>query len=171
VETEGPVTAAESEKFTHRLGVVYQPTVSLDIYAQNSSSFRPNFTIQADGSPLEPEYGEQYEVGQRLRLMQERLQLSTAVFDMEKRNVTRNLGGGFHEQIGEVRSRGFEAEVAGLVMSAWHLTLGYGFTHARFADYLTGTGAGIDLSGNTPRRAPEHTVTFSTSYAWRNGCR
>ena len=169
VETEGPVTRGESEKFTHRLGLVYQPTVSLDIYAQNSSSFRPNFTIQADGRPLEPEYGEQYEVGQRLRLMQERLQLSAAVFNLEKRNVTRNLGGGFYEQIGKVRSRGFEAEVAGLVTSAWHLTLGYGFTHARFADYFTGTGAGTNLSGNTPRRAPEHTVTFSTSYAWQNG--
>jgi iron complex outermembrane recepter protein len=169
VETEGPVTRPEYEKFTHRLGLVYQPTVSLDLYAQNSSSFRPNFTIQADGSTLEPEYGEQYEVGQRLRLMQERLQLSTAVFNLEKRNVARNLGGGVYEQIGKVRARGVEAEVAGLVTSAWQLTLGYGFTDATFLDYFTGTGAGIDLSGNTPRRAPEHTVTFSTSYAWRNG--
>ena len=169
VETEGPVTPGESEKFTHRLGFVYQPTVSLDLYAQNSTGFRPNFTINADGTPLEPEYAEQYEIGQRLRLMQERLQLSAAVFNVEKRNVQRNLGGGVYEQIGKVRARGFEAEAAGLVTSAWHLQLGYGFTDATFLDYFTGTGAGINLSGNTPRRAPEHTVTFSTSYAWRNG--
>ena len=57
--------------------------------------------------------------------MQERLQLSTAVFNVEKRNVARNLGGGVYEQIGKVRARGFEAEVAGLVTSAWHLTRGY----------------------------------------------
>jgi iron complex outermembrane receptor protein len=169
VETEGPLTETDYDRFTHRLGLVYQPTVSLDVYAQNSSSFRPNFAIPADGRPLEPEYGEQYEVGQRLRLMQERLQLSTAVFHIEKRNIARNMGGGIYDQIGKLRSRGFEAEVAGLVTSAWHLTLGYGFTHARFVDYFTGTGAGVNLSGNTPRRAPEHTVTFSTSYAWRNG--
>lgn len=25
------------------------------------------------------------------------------------------------------------------------------------------------LSGNTPRRSPRHTVTFSTSYLWPNG--
>jgi iron complex outermembrane recepter protein len=167
VETEGPITRGESDKFTHRVGLVYQPTAALDLYAQNSSSFRPNFTIQADGTPLEPEYGEQFEVGQRLRLLQERLHLMTAVFQIEKRNVTRSLGGGFFEQIGKLRSRGFEAELAGQVAPRWSLGIGYGFTRAEFRDYLT--NAGVDLSGNTPRRAPRHTVSLSTSYAFENG--
>jgi iron complex outermembrane receptor protein len=166
VETEGPITLGESEKFTYRLGVVYQPATRLDLYAQSSTAFRPNFSTQSDGTPLEPEYGVQYEVGQRLRLMEERLQLSAAIFNIEKRNVARSLGGGLFEQIGKLRSRGFETEVAGNVTSRWVVSAGYGFTDATFLDYYSGN---INLTGNTPRRVPEHTVTFSTSYAWANG--
>jgi iron complex outermembrane receptor protein len=167
VETEGPVTLGQSEKFTYRTGLVYQPAAMVDLYAQNSTSFKPNFTIQANGLPLDPEYGEQYEVGQRLRLMQDRLQLSTAVFQIEKRNIARSLGGGVYEQIGKLRSRGFEAELAGRVRPPWLVNLGYGLTRATFLDYRTAAGA--NLSGNTPRRAPAHTVSFSTSYNWQNG--
>ena len=133
------------------------------------NSFKPNFTIAADGSPLNPEYGEQYEVGQRLRLMQERLQFSTAVYQVERRNVARNLGGGIYEQIGRQRARGLEAELGGFLTTAWRANVGYGFTKATFLEYRTGAGVGVDLSGNTPRRAPEHTLSLSTSYAWQNG--
>jgi iron complex outermembrane receptor protein len=166
VETQAPITRGRSDKFTHRAGLVYQPTGAIDVYAQNSTSFRPNFSIQPDGTLLEPEYGEQYEVGQRLRLMEERLQLSAAVFSIEKRNLTRSLGGGFFEQIGKLRSRGFEAELTGLVAPQWNVQVGYGYARARFLDYISGT---TNLTGRVPRRAPEHSVSFSTSYVWPNG--
>ena len=166
-ETDGPVTRGHSEEFTHRVGIVYQPTSAADLYVQNSTAFRPNFNVQADGTPLKPEYGEMFEVGQRLRFMQERLQLSGAIFHVEKRNVSRSIGGGFFDQIGKVRSRGAEAEVRGRLTSVWSVDLGYGFTKATFIDYFTNAGA--NLSGKTPRRAPEHMISFSTSYAWRSG--
>lgn len=169
VETEVAPTLSGSEKFTHRVGVVYQPATALDLYAQNSTSFKPNFSVNLDGSPLNPEYGEQFEVGHRLRLFQERLQFSTAVYQIERQNVTRSLGGGLFEQIGRQRARGLEAELGGFLTTAWRVNLGYGFTRARFLDYRTGTGVGVDLSGNTPRRAPAHTLSFVTSYSWRNG--
>ncbi len=165
-ETQVPIIRGQSDKFTHRAGLVYQPTTAIDIYAQNSTSFRPNFNIQPDGSLLKPEYGEQYEVGQRLRMMQERLQLSAAVFSIEKRNLTRSLGGGFFEQIGKLRSRGFETELTGLLTPEWNVQAGYGYTRATFLDYISGN---VNLTGRIPRRAPNHTVSFSTSYVWPNG--
>ena len=166
-ETEGPVTRGRSGDVTYRAGVVYQPTGAFDLYAQNSTSFKPNFSVQADGTLLEPEYGELHELGQRLRMMQERLELSSAVYQIEKRNVARSLGGGRFEQIGKVRSRGFEADLRGRLTSMWNVDLGYGFTKAKLVDFLTNTG--VNLSGNVPRRAPEHTFSLSTSYAWQNG--
>lgn len=166
VETQGAVTRRKSEKATHRVGVVYQPIDRVDIYAQNSSSFRPNFNVQLDGTPLLPEYGEQYEVGQRSRLVKERLQLTTAAFHIEKRNLTRSLGGGRFEQIGRLRSRGVEAELAGRLTPRWSVSTGYGFVDATFLDYISGS---TNLSGKTPRRVPHHTFTFSTSYGWDNG--
>ena len=166
-ETEGPITRGRSGDVTYRAGFVYQPTAALDIYTQNSTSFRPNFSVQPDGALLDPEYGVLYEVGQRFRMIQERLELSSAVYQIEKRNVARSIGGGWFEQIGKVRSRGFEADLRGRLAPTWTVDLGYGFTRARLLDYLT--NAGVNLSGNVPRRAPEHTLSVSTSYAWQNG--
>jgi iron complex outermembrane receptor protein len=164
LETEGPLTRGESEKFTYRAGLVYQPAGTVDIYVQNSTAFRPNFNIQADGTPLEPEEGELFEVGNRLRLLRDRVEISSAVFNVEKRNVARSIGGGNFDQIGKIRSRGFETELHGRVVSTLSLDLGYGFADAEFLDYFTNAGA--NLSGKTPRRAPEHTVSFTASYGW-----
>ena len=167
VETNGPLVKGESEKFTYRAGVVYQPNAMVDLYVQNSTAFKPNFNIQADGTPLEPEHGELYEIGQRVRMMGNRLELASAVFHVEKRNVARSIGGGMFDQIGKIRSRGVEAELHGRVTSALGVDLGYGFTKATFRDYFT--NAGLNFSGNTPRRAPVHTATLSGSYNWANG--
>jgi iron complex outermembrane recepter protein len=166
-ETEGVVTRGRSGDVTYRAGVVYQPTGTFDLYAQNSTSFKPNFSVQPDGTLLDPEYGELREVGQRLRMIQDRLELSSAVYEIEKRNVARSLGGGRFEQIGKVRSRGFEADLRGRLTSMWNVDLGYGFTKAKLIDFLTNAGA--NLSGNVPRRAPEHTLSVSTTYGWQNG--
>ena len=156
-ETEGPLTRGRSGDVTYRAGVVYQPTGAFDLYAQNSTSFKPNFSVQPDGTLLDPENGELREVGQRLRMMQERLELSSAVYEIEKRNVARSIGGGRFDQIGKVRSRGFEADLRGRLAALWNVDLGYGYTRARLVDYLT--SAGVNLSGNVPRRAPEHTFS------------
>jgi iron complex outermembrane receptor protein len=169
VEGQGPVTALKRDAFTHRVGLVYQPRPTYDVYAQNSTSFKPNFSVPADGSILNPEEGVQYEVGQRVRLLRDRLQWSSAVYQTTRRNVTRSIGGGVFEQIGKQRARGFETELSGIVTEALRLHLGYGFNKATFLDYRTGSGVGVNLSGNTPRRAPEHTLAFSTSYNWESG--
>ena len=167
IETQVAPTRGESQKTTYRVGVVYQPVKAYDLYVQNSTAFRPNFSIQADGTPLKPEYGELYEAGQRLRFMQQRLEWSAAVFQIEKRNVARSIGGGNFDQIGKLRSRGFETELHGRPTSNLNLDLGYGYTKALFLDYFT--NAGVNLSGKIPRRAPRHTVNASAEYVWQNG--
>lgn len=167
VETQVAPTPGRSQKTTYRVGVVYQPVKTLDLYVQNSTAFRPNFSIQADGTPLKPEYGELYEAGQRLRLFQQRLEWSASVFQIQKRNVARSIGGGNFDQIGKLRSRGFETELHGRPTYNLNLDLGYGYTRALFLDYFT--NAGVNLSGKVPRRAPRHTVNLSAEYVWSNG--
>lgn len=167
VETEGVLTRGRSRKMTYRVGTVYQPTKTVDLYVQNSTAFKPNFNIQADGSPLEPEYGELYEAGQRMRFAQQRVEVSASVFQIERRNIARSIGGGNFDQIGRLRARGFEAELHGRATSNLNLDLGYGYTRAKFVDYFT--NAGLNLSGNVPRRAPRHTVNLSGEYLWSNG--
>lgn len=166
VETEVQVVRRNSRKPTSRVGLVYQPSGSMDIYAQYATAFKPNFNLQPDGSTLEPEFGVSYEAGQRLRFLNSRLQLNTAVFEITKRNVTFSRPGGIFEQIGKVRSRGFEADLDAAISPAWHVNLGYGYTDAVFVDYRTTLTA--DLSGNKAPRVPPHTVNLLTRYTWDN---
>ena len=160
VETAVAATNRISNKSTHRSGLVYQPITQLDLYGQYATSFRPNFNLQPDGSTLEPEYGGQLEVGQRARLLGDRLQVNTAFFRIVKRNVTFTRPGGVYEQVGKVRSQGVEIEAETRLSPKWRLSTGYGYTDATYLDYRTSLTA--DLSGN---KRPRVRPTPSTRWA------
>jgi iron complex outermembrane receptor protein len=167
VETEVPAVRRNTTKPTKRVGLVYQPAGDLlDLYAQYATAFRPNFNLQPDGSTLEPEFGVSYEVGQRFRFLQSKLQLNTALFEITKRNVTFSRPGGFFEQVGKVRSRGFEADLDAAITPMWHVNLGYGYTDAVYVDYRTSLTT--DLSGNKRPRVPPHTFNLFTRYTVDN---
>ncbi|MBM3819626.1 MAG: TonB-dependent siderophore receptor [Acidimicrobiia bacterium] len=166
VETEVAAVRRNSQKPTSRAGLVYQPTQAVDLYAQYVTGFKPNFNLQPDGSTLEPEFGRSVEVGQRFRLLQSRIQLNTAVFNITKRNVTFSRPGGVFEQVGKVRSRGFEADLDATVTPQLHVNVGYGYTDAVFVDYRTTLTT--DLSGNKAPRTPPHTVSVNGRYMWND---
>lgn len=167
VETEGPVLRREAESFTGRVGIVYQPTPVVDLYASLANSFRPLTQAQPDGTTLDPETGRQVEFGQRFHLMNDRVQLNTAIFHIVRGNVAFARPGGFFDQASEVKSRGFEADVVTSPTSNWRITGGYGFTDAEFGDYLI--NATTNLKGNSSIMAPKHVFNIWTAYDWPNG--
>ncbi len=166
VEREGTRTIRHSHALTSRQGIVYQPSPALDLYAQHATAFRPNYNLQADGTPIDPETGRQFEVGQRLRLADTRVELHAAFFRIEKRNIALARPGGLFDMAGKIRSTGAEAEIEGRIASAWLVQAGYGYTQAEYVDYVT---SAANFSGNTRPRTPRHTFNASTSYAFANG--
>jgi len=167
VEGDGPVLRREANSFTTRVGLVYQPTSVLDLYGSFANSFRPLTQAQPDGTTLEPERGRQLEFGQRFHWFGDRVQLNTAVFDIVRTNVAFSRPGGFFDQASEAQSRGFEADVTTVPVSAWRINGGYGFTDAKFGDYLV--NATTNLKGKTAIMAPRHTFSLWTSYDWPSG--
>jgi iron complex outermembrane receptor protein len=167
VESEGPLLKREAESFTGRLGLVYQPNPTLDLYGSVANSFRPLTDAQPDGTSLEPERGTQFEFGQRFHLVRDRVQLNTAIFRIVRSNVAFSRPGGFFDQASEVRSSGFEADLATTPVSNWRINGGYAFTNAEFGDYLI--NATTNLKGNTSILAPRHTFNVWTGYDWPNG--
>ena len=74
-------------KLTCSLGIVYKPLKELSLYASYSQSFNPNTeATSASGKPLEPERGEDYEIGVKAELLGSIL-LTLAYFDITKQNV------------------------------------------------------------------------------------
>ncbi len=163
----GPIARRETDAFTGRAGLVYQPTSSLDVYGSFANSFTALTLAQPDGSSLEPETGSQYEVGHRLRLYGERVELNTAVYRILRQNVPFRRPGNVFVQAGEVQSRGFEADVETTPRANWRVNGGYAFTDAEFLDYQQSLT--VNLRGNTPTFAPRHTFNLWTGYQWLNG--
>lgn len=113
-------TASQSQTATTpRLGVVYQWSPALSVYANTAYSFRPNNGIDANGNAFAPEKGHGYEVG--VKWAGAHSLTTLAAFDVTKRNVLTAdpANSGFSRAAGEVRSRGLEFE--------WNGELGGGF--------------------------------------------
>lgn len=166
IETPVDAVRRESSALTWRAGVVYQPVDRIDVYAQYATAFRPNFNLQADGSTIDPETGRQIEVGQRFRASRARIEITTSAFQIEKRNIALARPGGVFDLAGRIRSRGAEAEIEWRPSALSRLAVGYGFTNARYLDYVTTSAS---FSGHVRPRAPKHTLSVGGSVAFANG--
>jgi iron complex outermembrane recepter protein len=170
VEGVGTVTKSRQRRYSSRYGVVYQPAADVDLYAQYATSFKPNFSLQPDGSELKPEIGAQWELGNRVRLAGSRMYVNTSVFHIERQNVALSRPGGFFDQAGLIRSQGLEVELD----ARWadvRLNVGYGYTDADYLDYVNvgSTGVRTVLSGKTKPRTPTNTFSYQVEKIWRGG--
>lgn len=115
----GITTSQNQTAASPRLGVVYQWSPALSVYANTAYSFRPNNGVDANGNAFDPEKGHGYEVG--VKWAGANWLTTLAAFDVTKRNVLTAdpANSGFSRAAGEVRSRGLEFE--------WNGELGGGF--------------------------------------------
>jgi iron complex outermembrane recepter protein len=159
--------------WTPRVGLVYQPIEPVSLYASYSRSFQPVLQQTYDFQPFEPETGEQYEAGVKLDLLNRRLNSTVAVYQITKQNVSTpdirpGVPSGFSVQLGEQRSRGFEADVAARLTRSWNVIATYGFTNAIISADNTRAGA-IPIVGNFLLGTPRHTASLWTSYEFDDG--
>lgn len=156
----------QDEAFTPRIGIVYQPIEPLSIYASFAQSFAPNFGTTVDGDLLEPERGTQFELGVRGELLQDRLLVNLAAYELTKSNVaaTDPDNPDFSVATGEVRSRGIELDVIGEILSGWNVIASYAYTDAEITE-----DEGSDVEGNTLFGVPENAASLWTTYEIQNG--
>lgn len=166
VETIAALTRIEQNPFTYRAALNAQATKAIGIYASYGTSFRAQTSLSDDGKQLKPETGKQFEVGQRFDLMGGRATLNTALFWIEKENVTVSRPNGIFDQAGKLRSKGFEADLRGRPTQRLQLLASYGFTQAQFLDFFAEDGDGVvrSLRGRTPTFVPRHTARLWAAY-------
>ena len=116
-------TNLDPTKVSPRLGLVYQPTDWLALYASYSTSFTPQSDVQRSGSTLDPEEGEQYEVGAKFDLIPDRLSATLSVFEITRQNVAAPdpTDDNYSVQTGEQRVRGVELDVSGTPLEGWEI--------------------------------------------------
>ncbi|TVP63378.1 MAG: TonB-dependent siderophore receptor [Nodularia sp. (in: Bacteria)] len=158
-------TTQNDDAFTPQIGIVYQTTPELGIYANYSQSFTPNSGATISGDPLKPQTGQGYEFGLKAELLDGRLFANLAYFDTTKQNVPTADPDfpNFLIATGEQRSRGIEFDVAGDILPGWNVIASYSYTNAE-----TTKDNSIEI-GNRLFNVPQHSASLWTNYTIQSG--
>ena len=126
-----PWNAADNA-VTPRVGVIYDLTETVAVYADAARSFKPNTGAAREGGGFEPEKGKSYEMGIKWEALERQLSVDAAIYQIEKKNVltTDPLDSTFSVAAGQVRSRGFDLNVAGNITPEWRVIGGYAYVDA-----------------------------------------
>lgn len=160
-DTEGrPAAAADDKAWSKRAGVTYQMDGGWAPYAGYSESFQPLGGANAYGTPFKPQRGEQWEVGVKWQPPGQGINAFAAVYQLrEKNRKTTDPGNPLNSlQIGEVKVKGFEAEVQASLARNWDFTVGYAFTDAKISRSNTGD------QGQPVASTPRHTASAWLSH-------
>ena len=138
-------------------GLVFDLNDQYSLYASYTEIFQPQTQTGANGDRLAPVEGVTYEAGIKGELLQQKLNVSAAVFRTEQDNVAEMAGmngaTAFYRGVEGITSQGYEVEVSGEVIDGLQATAGYTF---------------VDITDAEDRRAvtyaPKHLVRASTSY-------
>lgn len=144
------------------LGAAWDITRSLTAYVNHSDGFSPQG--MAHGRPIPPEGRRLYEAGLRYSMFDDRLSVTTSVYDLTQTNMTLfNFDTDpvtFIPSAGQ-RSRGVEVEVQGQVLPGWNVIASATALKAKSLDQQ----ASIDpTSGN-----PKYQGSLWTTYTLQEG--
>lgn len=123
---------ASDNAVTPRVGVTYDLTETVAVYADAARSFKPNTGASRQGGGFEPEKGKSYEMGVKWEALDHQLSVDAAIYQIEKKNVltTDPVDSAFSVAAGQVRSRGFDLNVAGNLTPEWRVIGGYAYVDA-----------------------------------------
>ncbi|KAA0947025.1 TonB-dependent siderophore receptor [Pseudomonas sp. ANT_H14] len=107
------------DALTQRAGLLYQLTPQVGLFANASTSFKPNNGLDAGGKSFKPEEDVGYEVGIKSELFDDRLSTTLAAFHIEKENVlTLDPDTNTSRAMGKARSQGFDLQLTGQLTDA-----------------------------------------------------
>ncbi|MEM1293146.1 MAG: TonB-dependent receptor [Cyanobacteria bacterium P01_H01_bin.162] len=160
-------TSQNDDAVTPRIGIVYQPTETIALYANYAQSFTPNTETDVDGLPLEPETGDGFEVGIKADLIPNRLSATLAYFDITRQNVAtadpNDPLAAASIATGEQRSRGVDLDISGEILPGWNIIASYAYIDAEITEDNT-----LEV-GNRLASVPEHSASLWTTYEIQSG--
>ena len=172
VDYEDKLTATKRDyqKFSPMLGLLLAPTPNLSLYANAGLAFAaPSARVIG---PRRAEESTQFELGAKQRLLDGRLNLNVALFQLTKENIAIPDNSGITRQNGDQESRGLEIEIAARPAPDWHLFATYALLDAELTQFnefvFVPSAEGFtpqlfERSGNVPAFAPDHLLTLWTA--------
>ncbi|WP_047712138.1 TonB-dependent siderophore receptor [Pseudomonas lactis] len=156
---------AADNAVTPRLGVIYDLTDTVAVYADAARSFKPNTGASREGGGFAPEKGKSYEMGVKWEALDRQLSVDAAIYQIEKKNVltTDPVDNTFSVAAGQVRSRGFDLNVAGNLTPEWRVIGGYAYVDAEV------TRDNTLRSGTRLMNIPRNSFSLLNVYEFQDG--
>lgn len=166
----------EKDFINWQAGLTFKPTENSSIYASYATSSNPVGVDGGDGSEgitaaienLKPEEVKTYELGTKWDVLNDRLNLTAAIFRTEKTNTRATTTEGTTSNIGETRVDGIELGVTGNVTDKWAVMAGYTYLDSELVDGGF-TKVGDDYvvnpsNGNQVQNVAKNSATLWTTY-------
>ena len=167
--------AQDSYKTSPSIAAIWEPFKNTTLYASFSRSYRPvgaDIAVAVGGvatevpgtNNLQPERADTFEVGAKVDLLDGKLGLTAAAFNIDKKNsysidpTTGEVISGFSENGEGRRIRGFELGASGKLTDNWTVTAAYAYLDGKVTRTKTGT------AGNLAPSVPHNNFTLWTSY-------
>ena len=170
---------SDTDFFNYQAGVTFKPTENSAIYASYATAANPIGIDAGDGSEgigapgrntteaqaramnnLKPEEVRTMELGTKWDVLNNKLNLTAAIFRTEKTNTRAADADGFTRNIGETRVDGFELGANGNITEKWALSAGYTYLDSEILD----DGPKDSNEGNQVQNVAKNSATLWTTY-------
>ena len=179
---KNPVVVTKDNKrpdqaFSPKLGLVYQPTKEMSIFASYSNSFSPNSGTTVDLKAIKPSIIDQYEIGIKNDFFKGLLSTNVTVYQINNNNLaqtaefkadgTPNTDTTIKVLSGATKSKGVEVDVTARPVVGLGVMAGYSYNDMRYSK--TSGLKGSFIEGDRLVRVPANTANLSFYYTLHDG--
>jgi iron complex outermembrane recepter protein len=161
--------AFDDDVLTYRGALGYKVNSNILAYYSYAMGLRPQTLGDEDrNGPFPPQESYSHEVGVKWDFFNQRLNVTTSVYDMRKTNILERdpkpgVPSTWLAPIGEVTSKGFEFDVSGQITNAWNVSANYAYNDTKVTD----RGAFGTAIGSKFPNAPRHKTGVWTRYNFK----
>ncbi|WP_417813268.1 TonB-dependent siderophore receptor [Thalassospira alkalitolerans] len=163
-DADGTTSYASTEgEWSGRAGLAYLFDNGVTPYVNASTSFNPVLDTTTSGQLMQPETGQQYEIGVKYTPTGFNAVFTAALFDLTRQNVV--TGSGVNKsQLGEVTSQGIELEAKANLTENLKLTASFTALDMEVTDDADAT-----IVGKEPYLIPNRQAALGLDYSFRQG--
>lgn len=172
------------DEFTPKVGLRYAVDDNIMLYATYSRGYRAGgfngrvASVEEAFQPYDPETIDNYEIGIKSELLDNRLRLNATVFNMDYKDKQEELqlpssetDTGQKTVVANPSSatiRGIELEAMAYLNENFSVRANLGYLDSEYDDFVfqDAEGSNVDFSGLEFRRAPDFTGTVDATYEW-----
>ena len=157
-------------KFTPRLGLTYLFTNHLSVYVLHDESFLPQRGAIFDGDRLPPLTGRNNEAGVKALFFNQQLAITGSIFNIIKNDVATAdpVHPGFYLQTGQIKSKGIDLDLAGVVNPNIYINANYSIANARITKDEDETLIGL-VNGGSVKNLANFWVKYQVNSGLLNG--